>query len=177
MADLKIALVGNPNAGKTTLFNALTGSRQHVGNWPGKTVECKHGLFRFRGKEIEVTDLPGTYSLTAYSEEEIIARDYILFEKPDVVVAVVDATNLERNLYLVVQVLELQVPMILALNMSDRVRSLDYEIDENGLSKYLGDTPVIPMCAKRREGLGKLREEIMSLAETNEPVPWKKVPS
>ncbi len=177
MTDLKIALVGNPNAGKTTLFNALTGSRQHVGNWPGKTVECKQGFFRFRGKRIEVMDLPGTYSLTAYSEEEIIARDYILFEKPDVVVAVVDATNLERNLYLVVQVLELQVPMILVLNMSDRVRSLAYEIDEDALSKHLDDTPVIPMCAKRQEGLDELREEIMNLAETNEPVPRKKVPS
>ncbi len=177
MADLKIALVGNPNAGKTTLFNALTGSRQHVGNWPGKTVDCKQGLFRFRGKEIEVTDLPGTYSLTAFSEEEIIARDYILFEKPDVVVAVVDATNLERNLYLVVQVLELQVPMILALNMSDRVRNLDYEIDDNALSKHLADTPVIPMCAKHREGLDELREEIMNLAATDEPAAQKKVPT
>ncbi len=177
MANLKIALVGNPNAGKTTLFNALTGSRQHVGNWPGKTVDCKQGSFRFRGNEIEVMDLPGTYSLTAYSEEEIITRDYILFEKPDVVVAVVDATNLERNLYLVVQVLELQVPMILALNMSDRVRSLDYKIDEDKLSRHLGDTPVVQICAKRREGLDELREEIMDLAETKEPAALKKVPT
>jgi small GTP-binding protein len=174
MTDLKIALVGNPNAGKTTLFNALTGSRQHVGNWPGKTVACKKGYFRHCGKEIEVIDLPGTYSLTAYSEEEVIARDFILFEKPDIVVAVVDATNLERNLYLVVQVLELQVPMILALNMSDRVRSLDYQIDECGLSQQLGGTPVLFICARGREGLDELKDEIVHLAEAREtPLPKK----
>ena len=174
MADLKIALVGNPNAGKTSLFNALTGARQHVGNWPGKTVECKQGHFRFRGNEIEVIDLPGTYSLTAYSEEEVITRDFILFEKPDIVVAVVDATNLERNLYLVVQVLELQVPMILALNMSDRVRNLEYEIDECGLAKHLGDTPVIFTCARRREGIDALRDEIIGLLDTRESSQQKK---
>lgn len=175
MTDLKIALVGNPNAGKSTLFNALTGARQHVGNWPGKTVECKKGHFRHRGKEIEVIDLPGTYSLTAYSEEEVIARDFILFEKPDIVVAVVDGTNLERNLYLVVQVLELQVPMILALNMSDRVRSLDYKIDECGLSQHLGGTPVVFICARSREGLGELRDEIVTLPKSKEPTTQKKV--
>ncbi len=175
MTDLKIALAGNPNAGKTTLFNALTGSRQHVGNWPGKTVECKQGHFRHRGKEIEVIDLPGTYSLTAYSEEEVIARDFILFEKPDIVVAVVDATNLERNLYLVVQVLELQVPMILALNMSDRARNLDYEIDDIRLSESLGGTPVVFICARSREGLTELRDEIVNLDVSKETMTPKKV--
>jgi len=175
MADIKIALVGNPNAGKTTLFNALTGSRQHVGNWPGKTVECKQGHFRYRGKDIEVIDLPGTYSLTAYSEEEVIARDFILFEKPDIVIAVVDATNLERNLYLVIQTLELQVPMILVLNMSDRVRSLDYEIEVCELSKRLGDTPVVVTNARRREGLDALRDEIIILTDRKATFPPKKV--
>lgn len=175
MTDLKIALVGNPNAGKTTLFNALTGARQHVGNWPGKTVECKQGHFRHLGKEIDVIDLPGTYSLTAYSEEEAIARDFILFEKPDIVVAVVDATNLERNLYLVVQVLELQVPMILALNMTDRVRNLNYEIDDFELSQNLGGTPVVSICARRGEGLNELRDKIVIHAETNETSIRKKI--
>lgn len=175
MADLKLALAGNPNAGKTTLFNALTGARQHVGNWPGKTVECKRGHFRFRGKEIEVIDLPGTYSLTAYSQEEVIARDFLLFEKPDIIVAVVDATNLERNLYLVVQVLELQMPMILALNMSDRVRNLEYEIDECELANNLADTPVVFMCARRQEGINALKEEIISLLDTQVSGPQKKV--
>ena len=175
MADFRIALAGNPNSGKTSLFNALTGARQHVGNWPGKTVECKQGRFRHRGKEIEVIDLPGTYSLTAYSEEEVIARDFILFDNPDIVVAVVDATNLERNLYLVVQILELQVPMILVLNMSDRARSLDYKIEECELSKRLGDTPVILTNARRREGLDALRDEIINLTDIKATSTPKKV--
>jgi ferrous iron transport protein B len=174
MADLKIALVGNPNAGKTSLFNALTGSHQHVGNWPGKTVECKKGNIRYRGKNIEVTDLPGTYSLTALSEEEVIARDFILFEKPDIVVAVVDASNLERNLYLVVQVLELQVPLILVLNMSDRARSLDYEIEQCELSRRLGDIPVVLTNARRREGLEDLQDVLINLIDITQMSPAPK---
>ena len=102
MKTLRVALAGNPNAGKSTIFNALTGARQHVGNWPGKTVEKKEGKFRYGDYEIELVDLPGTYSLTAYSPEEMIARDYIINEKPDLVVTVIDAANLERNLYLAV---------------------------------------------------------------------------
>jgi ferrous iron transport protein B len=102
MADITIALAGNPNAGKTTIFNALTGLRQHTGNWPGKTVEKKEGEIEINGRTINIVDLPGTYSLTAYSPEEIIARDFIIQERPDVVINVVDATNLERNLYLTV---------------------------------------------------------------------------
>ena len=175
MADIKIALLGNPNSGKTSLFNALTGSRQHVGNWPGKTVERKKGNLRYRGKDIEVTDLPGTYSLTALSEEEVIARDFILFEKPDIVVAVVDASNLERNLYLVVQVLELQVSLILGLNMSDRAKSLDYEIEQCGLSRRLGDIPVVLTNARRQEGLDALQDVIINLADITTPSTPKKV--
>ena len=120
---LTVALAGNPNVGKSTIFNALTGSRQHVGNWPGKTVEKKEGRLRLDGLDVVVVDLPGTYSLTAYSAEEIISRDFIIEEQPGAVVAVVDAANLERNLYLVTQLLELEVPVILVLNMSDIARS------------------------------------------------------
>src|SRR5512133_807494 len=119
MADLTIALAGNPNAGKTTIFNALTGLRQHTGNWPGKTVEKKEGEIEHGKLKITIVDLPGTYSLTAYSPEEIVARDFIIEERPDVVINVVDATNLERNLYLTVQILELDVPVVMALNMTD----------------------------------------------------------
>ena len=111
MKKIKIALAGNPNVGKSTLFNKLTGMKQHVGNWPGKTVEKKEGTFQYRDYEIEVVDLPGNYSLSAYSTEEIVSRDYIINEHPDVIVNVVDAANLERNLYLTVQMMELGANM------------------------------------------------------------------
>ena len=166
MTDLRVALVGNPNAGKTSVFNALTGSRQHVGNWPGKTVECKSGNFRHRGVDVEVIDLPGTYSLAAYSQEEVIARDFLLVDEPDLVVAVVDATNLERNLYLVVQVLELQARMIVVLNMIDRARAQGYEIDVERLSTHLGGVAVVPMIATRSEGYTALRDSIVEFALT-----------
>ena len=132
--EIRIALTGNPNVGKTTLFNALTGSRQHVGNWPGVTVEKKTGRVSHNGYEIEVVDLPGTYSLTAYSADEIVARDFLLDEKPDVVVQVVDATNLERNLYLTTQVAELGVPIVIALNMADMAEAQGDAIDRAKLS-------------------------------------------
>lgn len=119
MTELTIALAGNPNAGKSTIFNALTDLHQHTGNWPGKTVEKKEGLIERGELKIKIVDLPGTYSLTACSPEEIIARDFIIEQRPDVVINVVDATNLERNLYLTVQILELDVPVVLALNMAD----------------------------------------------------------
>jgi ferrous iron transport protein B len=164
MQSVKVALAGNPNAGKTTLFNALTGSHQHVGNWPGKTVERKHGYFDYNGFTFEVVDLPGTYSLTAYSVEEVVARDYILQDKPDVVIAVVDASNLERNLYLVVQILELQANLILALNMSDRADALGYEIDVETLSARFGSIPVVRVAAIREEGLDDLKGILARLA-------------
>lgn len=119
MEKIKVALTGNPNVGKTTLFNVITGSRQHVGNWPGVTVEKKSGFKLYKGYEIEVVDLPGTYSLTAYSLDEVVARDFIVDERPDIVVQIVDATNIERNLYLTTQLMELGSKMVIALNMYD----------------------------------------------------------
>jgi ferrous iron transport protein B len=159
-----IALAGNPNAGKSTLFNALTGARQHVGNWPGKTVEKKEGVWQHDGDEYEVVDLPGAYSLTAYSLEEVIARDYIVDEHPDVVVAVVDAANLERNLYLVVQILEMGVKVVVALNMSDIADSRGIKIDVPKLSQALG-APVAPTVASKGQGLDQLKRTIVEATE------------
>ncbi len=156
MADLTIALAGNPNAGKTTIFNALTGLRQHTGNWPGKTVEKKEGEIEYGSLKINVVDLPGAYSLTAYSPEEIIARDFIIEERPDVVINVVDATNLERNLYLTVQILELEVPVILALNMSDDLHKNGAKIDVSRLSQLLGNIPVVQTVANQGKGIPDL---------------------
>jgi ferrous iron transport protein B len=164
MRQLRVALAGNPNAGKSTIFNALTGSRQHVGNWPGKTVEKKEGSFKHGEAEIEVVDLPGTYSLTAFSPEEVIARNYIINEEPDMVVTVVDAANLERNLYLTVQVLELGVPVIVALNMSDVADARGLKIDQNMLSEGL-QSPVVSTTANKGEGMDELVETMLSLAE------------
>jgi len=152
-----IALAGNPNSGKSTVFNALTGAHQHVGNWPGKTVERKEGICKYDGYEIEIVDLPGTYSLTAYSSEEVIARDYIFEVKPDVVIDVVDAANLERNLYLAVQLLELGANnLIIALNMSDIADSRGLQIDTERLSQGLNGTPVIRTVANKGEGIDQL---------------------
>lgn len=163
-ADIVIALAGNPNAGKTTLFNALTGSRQHVGNWPGKTVEKKEGIFRRQGVTVRVVDLPGTYSLTAYSPEEVIARDFILHERPDLVVNVVDASNLERNLYLTVQLLELGAPLLLALNQMDMARAAGIEIDREKLSVLLGGVPIVETVGNREQGITALMDRIVAEA-------------
>ncbi|MEZ4519242.1 MAG: ferrous iron transport protein B [Chloroflexota bacterium] len=160
-----IALAGNPNVGKSTIFNALTGSRQHVGNWPGKTVEKKEGRLHVGDMDILVVDLPGTYSLTAYSIEEIIARDFIINEHPTAVVAVVDAANLERNLYLVAQVIELEVPVIIALNMTDIAASRGLQIDANRLSERLGGIPVIETVGNRSMGLDQLATAITQVSE------------
>lgn len=155
-----IALAGNPNVGKSTLFNALTGSRQHVGNWPGKTVEKKEGQLRIGDQEILVVDLPGTYSLTAYSIEEIITRDFIVNDKPTAVIAVVNAANLDRNLYLVTQIIELDIPVIVALNMTDVAKRRGIAISLKGLSERLGGIPVVETVGTRSEGLEDLIDAI-----------------
>jgi ferrous iron transport protein B len=167
MADLKIALAGNPNAGKTTIFNYLTGLHQHTGNWPGKTVEKKEGEIEHNGLRVNIVDLPGTYSLTAYSPEEIIARDYIIGEKPDVVINVVDATNLERNLYLTVQLLELDVPVVLALNMSDALQKDGTKINVDHLSQLLGNIPIVHTSANRGKGVAELIGKAVRTARKN----------
>ncbi len=157
---LTVALAGNPNSGKSTVFNALTGARQHVGNWPGKTVEKKEGSLRIGQREYMLVDLPGTYSLNAFSPEEVIARDFILQEEPAVVVAVVDSANLERNLYLVVQLLEMHIPLILLLNMADVADRRHIQIDREKLSQRLGGIPVISAVGPREIGLEELKTEL-----------------
>lgn len=164
MKTIHIALAGNPNAGKTSIFNGLTGSHQHVGNWPGKTVEKKEGFFLRGETEFRLVDLPGTYSLSAYSPEEVIARDYIINERPDVVVVVIDAANLERNLYLAVQVLELEVPVVVALNMMDVADARGHKIDVDQLSHLL-HAPVVQTIARRAKGLEDLVATIQQVAE------------
>ena len=168
---MKVALAGNPNCGKTTLFNALTGSNQYVGNWPGVTVEKKEGTAHLGDRSITVVDLPGIYSLSPYSMEEIVARDFIIGEGPDAVIDIVDATNLERNLYLTVQLLELERPLVLALNFMDEVKARGDQIDVERLSKELG-VPVVPITAKTGEGLDELLQVAhrqMHLGVTYEP--------
>jgi ferrous iron transport protein B len=150
-----MALMGNPNSGKTTLFNNLTGSRQHVGNYPGITVEKREGRLRIEDLDVTVVDLPGTYSLTAYSQDELVARNFLVEARPDAVVAVLDATNLERSLYLVVQILELGTPVIVALNMMDEVRRKGVTIDTGRLSSLLG-TPILELVARTGEGRDSL---------------------
>lgn len=163
-AKYTIALAGNPNAGKSTIFNALTGARQHVGNWPGKTVEKKEGIWQHDGLQFEVVDLPGTYSLTAYSLEEIIARDYIVEENPDLVVIVVDAANLERNLYLAVQIIEMGAKALIALNMSDMAEKRGMKIDIDKLSQALGVKTVFTV-ASRNYGIDELKNAIIEKAK------------
>ncbi len=163
-----IALAGNPNSGKTTLFNALTGSRQHVGNYPGVTVEKKKGYYTHNGIKYEIVDLPGTYSLSAYSLEEVVARDYIVKEKPQVVVNIVDASNLERNLYLTLQFMEMGIPVCIALNMMDVAKRRGIEIDRDHLSKSLG-VPVISTIARSGEGKELLMDKALSIPTDVEP--------
>ncbi|MDZ4172525.1 MAG: ferrous iron transport protein B [Methanobacteriaceae archaeon] len=164
MEKIKIALAGNPNVGKSTLFNQLTGMRQHVGNWPGKTVEKKEGAFRYGDYEIEVVDLPGNYSLSAYSIEEIVSRDYIVDEKPDVIVNVIDAANLERNLYLTVQMMELGANIVLALNMNKFASEKELEIKAKTLSQLLG-IPVVKIEASDKTGREDLLNAIITVSK------------
>lgn len=159
MSDIRFALAGNPNSGKTTLFNSLTGSTAHVGNWPGVTVDKREGTYKKLDKPIHIVDLPGIYSLSPYTAEEVVSRNYILNEKPDCVINIVDATNLERNLYLTTQLLEIDVPLVIALNMSDVVRKNGDVIDAKGLSEKIG-VPVVEISALRNENL----EELMRTA-------------
>jgi len=133
-----IALAGNPNSGKTTLFNELTGAHQHVGNYPGVTVEKKEGIYTHQDFKLHIVDLPGTYSLTAYSLEEVVARDYLVNEKPEVVINIVDSSNLDRNLYLAVQFLEMGIPVCIALNMIDVAKKRGIKINAEKLSSLLG---------------------------------------
>jgi len=160
---LTLALAGNPNAGKTSIFNALTGSRQHVGNWPGKTVAKAEGSFQHRDIVGRLVDLPGTYSLSALSPEEVIARDYLLSGEADAIVNVVDATNLERNLYLTAQLLELGMPLVLALNVSDSARAQGIRIDVDRLSVLLGRAPIVETVGHRARGLDLLLDAAIAL--------------
>ncbi len=152
---LKFALAGNPNCGKTTLFNTLTGSTAHVGNWPGVTVDKKEGVYKKCAEPIDIVDLPGIYSLSPYTPEEVISRNFILDEKPDCIINVVDATNLERNLYLTTQLMEIDVPMIIALNMMDAVEKSGSKIDSKKLEEKIG-LPVVPVSALRNQGMEEL---------------------
>ena len=164
---IKIALAGNPNCGKTTMFNALTGANQYVGNWPGVTVEKKEGRLkgkRGKGEDIIVTDLPGIYSMSPYTLEEVVSRDYVLKENPDVIIDLVDATNIERNLYLTTQLIETGVPVVIALNMADLLEKRGIKIDVKRLSMLL-DCPIIETSALKGEGLDKLIDEAIRTAK------------
>ena len=165
--DFTVGVVGNPNCGKTTLFNALTGARQHVGNWPGVTVERKTGEYSYEHKTIALVDLPGTYSLEssedAVSLDEKVARDYVASREADVIINIIDASNIERNLYLSSQLIEMRVPMIVALNMMDTATHKGIFIDADLMAERLG-CPVIPVTASIKKGIDHLKKEINQAA-------------
>ena len=161
--DYVVALAGNPNTGKSTVFNALTGLRQHTGNWPGKTVTRAEGGFEFGGKRYKLVDLPGTYSLLATSLDEEVARDFILFGQPDVTIVVADAYRLERNLNLVLQVLEITDRVVVCLNLMDEARRHGFQVDDRRLARDLG-VPVVPTAARYQQGLDQLLQAISDVA-------------
>lgn len=161
--DFVVALAGNPNVGKSTVFNALTGLRQHTGNWPGKTVTRAEGGFEFADRRYKLVDLPGTYSLLSATPDEEIARNFILFGRPDVTLVVVDATRLERNLNLALQVLQITDRVVVCLNLMDEARRLGLRVDERRLAKDLG-VPVVPTAARHREGLDRLLAAVDEVA-------------
>lgn len=168
MKKIVVALAGNPNSGKTTLFNALTGFNQKVGNWPGVTVERKEGSFTFRDTEVKIIDLPGIYSFSAYSLDEKISREYILKEKIDLVLNIVDATNLERNLYLTTQIIEMKKPVMVALNMTDLAKQKRINIETEHLAQHL-DCKVVPIVASKKKGIEQLKEEIIQQSKLKKP--------
>ena len=157
------ALAGNPNCGKTTLFNALTGSTAHVGNWPGVTVDKREGVYKGKDEKFAIIDLPGIYSLSPYTPEEVVSRNYILDEKPDGIINIIDATNLERNLYLTTQLLEMDVPVIIALNMMDEVEKVGDSINVNALEKAVG-VPVVAISALRKSGIAELMSRAAAMS-------------
>ena len=163
-ADFTVALAGNANVGKSAVFNQLTGVDQIIGNWPGKTVERAEGMLHYRGRKIKIIDLPGIYSFTTYSMEELVSRDFIALEKPDIVVNVVDATALERNLFFTIQLLELNAPVVIALNQIDLMEKREISIDSNKLEELLG-VPVVPTSAIKGKGISELTEQIVKLSE------------
>lgn len=171
---LTIALAGNPNSGKTTIFNAITGTRQKVGNWPGVTIEKKEGAVTWKKHELVIVDLPGTYSLTPFSLEEIVARDYVLDETPDVVIVIIDASNLERSLYLATQIRELDCKVVFALNMADQAQARGIKIDAHKLSQLL-DLPVVFTVGNKNRGIDQLLEKAIELAGTQRKPPLRRV--
>ena len=167
--DIRIALAGNPNCGKTTLFNALTGSNQYVGNWPGVTVEKKEGKYK-KADGIIVTDLPGIYSLSPYTLEEVVARKYLVDERPDAILNIVDGTNLERNLYLTTQLMELGIPVVIAINMMDIVRKRGDKIDIDKLSSALG-CKIVEISALKGDGIFEAAEVAIEAARNGSTTP------
>ena len=161
--DYVVALAGNPNTGKSTVFNSLTGLRQHTGNWPGKTVVRAEGGFAYQGMRYKLVDLPGTYSLLSTSSDEEVARDFLLFGRPDVTAIVVDSTRLERNLNLVLQVLQITDRVVVCLNLIDEARRHGLKVDERRLARDLG-VPVVPAAARRGEGISQLIQTISQVA-------------
>lgn len=167
--ELRIALAGNPNSGKTTLFNALTGSNQFVGNWPGVTVEKKEGKLK-KHSDVIVTDLPGIYSLSPYTLEEVVARNYLIETRPDAILNIIDGTNLERNLYLTTQLVELGIPVVVAINMMDIVRKNGDKINTDELSRQLG-CRIIEISALKGTGVEEATEAAISAAKNGKTIP------